>query len=191
MNKNKVVGLALASALLVGGTFAGTKALFSDTVQVNNELVFSTGDLDIEQIIEPNQINGGWVLDRNGDESLDGVMDGIMNLKPGDKIKKTVTIKNAGVLDAKISIEQLKEGGIIGSAAGAFTCSITGGDIENEILYAGHIREIELVVTMNEDAGGEHRKDKTPGNYNTDYLEPQTLELNSLCKVSAKQITEE
>ena len=48
MKKKKVAALALAASLLVGGTFIGTKALFTDSIENVGEISISTGDLDIE-----------------------------------------------------------------------------------------------------------------------------------------------
>ena len=47
MRKNKTVAYMLAATLLVGGTFAGTKALFSDTETSNNPLILTAGKVDI------------------------------------------------------------------------------------------------------------------------------------------------
>ena len=67
MKKNKTIAYMLAAALLVGGTFVGTKALFTDKIETAGELQISTGDVNIE-IIEPSK----WALIRNGNELKEG-----------------------------------------------------------------------------------------------------------------------
>ena len=71
MKKNKTVAYALAATLLVGGTFLGTKALFTDKVDTVGELSISTGDVDIVA-----EVTQDWTLDRNGYEPNTGTSDG-------------------------------------------------------------------------------------------------------------------
>lgn len=127
MNKNKTVAYTLAATLLVGGTFLGTKALFTDKVDTVGELSISTGDVDIK-VLDSSQ----WKLNRNGAEYKDGTTvqsdesdnDGELpevsggndnfntdkplanNLKPGDVLTKEVTIQNVGTLMASLNLEQ-------------------------------------------------------------------------------------
>ena len=119
----------LAATLLVGGTFLGTKALFTDKVDVASELAISTGDVDIE-VVGTND----WVLDRNGKEFSGDRTTGITdeereyntgvtiehgggsntqetggdvfanNLKCGDRLYKEIIIQNQGTLIADTTI---------------------------------------------------------------------------------------
>lgn len=67
MKKNKTIAYMLAATLLVGGTFVGTKALFTDRVDTVGELKISTGDVDIEVTADSQ-----WELSRNGSELKEG-----------------------------------------------------------------------------------------------------------------------
>lgn len=128
MKKNKTLAFMLAASLLVGGTFVGTKALFTDKIDVAGELAISTGDVDIE-VVKPTE--NKWVLDRNGVENSDGTIgvelrhdskDGAdietypgdentpttgtfaNNLKPGDIMYKDLFIENKGTLKAEVTL---------------------------------------------------------------------------------------
>ena len=47
MKKNKTIVYMLAAALLVGGTFVGTKAYFTDSAEAKTNLILSMGDVDV------------------------------------------------------------------------------------------------------------------------------------------------
>ena len=139
MKKNKTVAYMLAATLLVGGTFLGTKALFTDKLDSIGELAISTGDVDIEVTGI-----GTWTLTRNGvdlqdgtsnindiggtngfapihkdnkeDTKPEGVTDNTPfanNLKMGDVLTKTVTVENKGTLNAVLDLKQIEENGNI------------------------------------------------------------------------------
>ena len=106
MKKNKTVAYALAATLLVGGTFWGTKALFTDKVDTVGELSISTGDVDMVA-----EVTQDWTLDRNGYEPNTGTSDGgrlaqFDNLKYGDVLTKKVTITNKGTLKALVNFTE-------------------------------------------------------------------------------------
>ena len=86
MKKNKTIAYMLAAALLVGGTFVGTKALFIDVENTIGELAISTGDVDIK--VETIQ---EWKLDRNGFELADGT-----TVKSDDHIEYTEIVDENG-----------------------------------------------------------------------------------------------
>ena len=50
MKKNKTIAYMLAATLLVGGTFAGTKALFESKVTAQTDLVITTGSLKLVDV---------------------------------------------------------------------------------------------------------------------------------------------
>ena len=101
MKKSKIISLLLAGALLVGGTFIGTKALFSDTETVANQLVLTTGKVDI-RIIPDRWIRN--VEDKNEDgviNALDDVygqgceesVEGIFtNVQPGETFTRYINV---------------------------------------------------------------------------------------------------
>ena len=106
MKKNKTVAFALATALLVGGTFMGTKAWFTDTKEVKNNLVLTMGTLDLAVS------EGDWLLTKqNPAESIQPLKGTDVeknttynNIRPGDVLTKTISIDNVGSLDQKLSV---------------------------------------------------------------------------------------
>lgn len=94
MKKNKTIAYALAATLLVGGTFVGTKALFTDKADATTDLVLTTGKVDVE-------VNEGkW--SRNGVESDNGEFGLVI---PGDIFTKKITISNKSTVDAKLTTD--------------------------------------------------------------------------------------
>lgn len=181
MRKNKTIAYALAATLLVGGTFLGTKALFTDKVDVAGELKISTGDVDIEVI---NQTD--WTLDRNGDEANTGTNheDGSLdNIKPGDVLTKEITIKNAGTLIAEVNLVR-NEKVNLGVLDGFLTLEETldkGNNVDNLTLNPDEEKTVELKISAN--GPGLHNKE----GYNTDEIEKETVDLTSAWTLNAKQ----
>ena len=118
MKKNKTLAYTLAAALLVGGTFLGTKALFQDQVESSNPLILTSGKVDIS-IAE----DGKWrknVTDRHPDgvissgDKLDdneGVGTEFKNVQPGDTFSKYISIiNNSSTYDVNLKIEENLEG---------------------------------------------------------------------------------
>lgn len=93
MKKNKMIAYALAATLLVGGTFAGTKALFTNEATIDNDLVIETGKVDIQAVNDT-----GWIL--NGEKSYEGD-----KLVPGDRLVRNVEIKNNSNVPTKINVK--------------------------------------------------------------------------------------
>lgn len=97
MKKNKTIGFMLAATLLVGGTFMGTKAWFTDQAEANANLTITTGSMDLEVS------EGDWT--KVGDsESTPESGNTFTNVRPGDKFTKTVTVTNEGTLKQKLSV---------------------------------------------------------------------------------------
>lgn len=102
MKKNKTIGFMMAAVLLVGGTFMGTKALFTDKAEATNNLVITMGNLDI------NTKEDEWKIITStdtGTETTQKASD-ITNVKPGDRFRKKVTVTNNGSLNQKLDIER-------------------------------------------------------------------------------------
>lgn len=192
MKKNKTVAYMLAATLLVGGTFLGTKALFTDKVDSIGELTISTGDLDIRA-----DATKDWTLDRNGEEDLTGtdinekVFD---NLKTGDKLEKSIRITNDGTLKANISInrsildEKLPEGII-------FTGSIDNKTI-NDQTYTKTLEKgehIDLDLKIHVTGGGKHIKNEsltgneTANQLNSDAQNEEVIDLKDSYVIEAVQ----
>ncbi|CEO12306.1 Uncharacterised protein [[Clostridium] sordellii] len=199
MKKNKTVAYALAATLLVGGTFLGTKALFTDSIENVGEISISTGDLDIEAD------DTNWVLDRNGTEHGDGTnnvedpegngesMDKNMsnditrtksfanNLKPGDKLIKKVMVTNKGTLAVGNLSVTKNEGNIdLGPLAGLIT--VSEGKLGKTSLIPGESTELQLEIVV-KNQGGQHNKE----GYNTDDIENATIRLKNAWTLNATQ----
>lgn len=103
MKKNKTVAYMLATALLLGGTFVGTNALFSDTETSNNNLILKTGKVDIT-VSENDWLKN--VQDQNGDGQITAIdrpynqgceqnSNGeFNNIQPGDTFTRYINILN-------------------------------------------------------------------------------------------------
>lgn len=208
MKKNKRMAYALAVTLLVGGTFVGTKALFTDMEQVAGELKISTGDVDIEVVGDTN-----WVLDRNGNEYADGSTVGgetginvplneietevnfANNIKPGDVLTKEITIKNAGTLIANVGLVRNEEVNF-GVLEGFLTLEETlveGQNVDSLIMHPEEEIKVQLRISAN--GGGLHNTDDvttdgvTIKNYNKDTIEKTTVDLTNAWTLHATQQT--
>lgn len=123
MNKKKTIAYMMAATLLVGGTFVGTKAWFSDKVDTDNGIKITMGTLDLElkeNGAEGENQNKGWKLIRdeqvisealgtkkesnenskNGDIKKEHV-----NIRPGDYFEREFTVTNKGSLDQIVKID--------------------------------------------------------------------------------------
>lgn len=103
MNKNKLLSFLLAGGLLVGGTFLGTKALFSDKETSTNTLRLTTGKVDIKVSEQPwlrnvQDKNGDGeitVLDKPYDQKCESNDTGVFeNVQPGDTFTRYINILN-------------------------------------------------------------------------------------------------
>ncbi|WP_455537590.1 hypothetical protein [Terrisporobacter sp.] len=203
MRKNKTIAYMLAVTLLVGGTFLGTKALFTDKINTVGELSISTGDVDIK-VIE----DAGWILDRNGNEHADGstvfgetgtgegtLVDGgdnfttdnplANNLKPGDILTKTIKVQNQGTLIAELDLTNNAD---VQNRLGDLKDLITAtGEIlgDKTELLPGETATLKLKLEVNNE-GGDHNKD----GYNTDDIEDYKVDLNGAWVLTATQQTE-
>ncbi|MBC8632011.1 hypothetical protein H8697_09870 [[Eubacterium] tenue] len=151
MKKNKTVAYMMAAMLLVGGTFAGTKAWFTAKKTVDTSFEITTGSIDIETE------DKGWVVKTPKDEKTEMVVrpGSGMNFKPGDILEKEVTIKNIGDLAQKLEINRsnVKEND-------NFKVSILGLEkdqmlsVEDSITFTIRV-EADLEKMDNEDANKE------------------------------------
>ncbi|MGL4570490.1 MAG: hypothetical protein ACRCVJ_05460 [Clostridium sp.] len=113
MKKNKIVAFAMAGALLVGGTFAGTKAWLSDKATEKSDLVITTGNIDVETTVR-DEWTPGYLEYKEGagivairDNTTEAESDGnggFKNVRPGDKFFKTIEIRNTGTLTQKLNV---------------------------------------------------------------------------------------
>ena len=184
MKKNKTVAYMLAATLLVGGTFLGTKALFTDKVDTVGELSISTGDVDIDA-----DVTQDWHLERNGEElntgtSNDGRLAQFENLKYGDVLTKEVKITNKGTLKALVNFEENKEITSKLPDGIAYTARIVDGkQLEKDTLVApGESSTIEFKLEVVK--GGQHNEN---GSFNSDNQEETIIDLNDSYTLTAQQ----
>lgn len=203
MKKNKTIAYMMAAMLLVGGTFLGTKALFTDSIDNVGEISISTGDLDIE--LE----DANWVLDRNGIEHGDNTQnvddpEGIgkgeiisndmnrtkafaNNLKPGDVLTKTVKVTNKGTLAVgDLSVTE-NEGKLnLHHLSGLIT--VSKPQLGKTTLLPGESTTLTLKMTV-ENKGGQHYKEgeNNVEGYNTDDIENSTVTLKDAWSLNATQ----
>lgn len=105
MKKNKTIAYMLAAALLVGGTFVGTKAYFTDSVESKTNLILSMGDVDVSA--EDTEWKYETTVHGKKEATAFRLLnsDSFMNVKPGDKFVKEVIIKNSSNIDTDLVIE--------------------------------------------------------------------------------------
>lgn len=150
MKKNKTVAFMLAATLMVGGTFLGTKAWFTDTETSSNNLVVTTGTLDLTVTD-----NEGWVRkstdstgQANHTESLESAKDetntSFTNVRPGDYFEKEITVTNTGTLKQKLTITNN-----ITTGSDLYDVSVTGLSTGDEIGVADNdkTKTLKIVVT--------------------------------------------
>lgn len=149
MKKNKTIAYALAATLLVGGTFAGTKAWFTASGEVDSGLVVTTGSMGLEVNSEKN-----WtVIEEDGYETeITNKTNGndFKNAKPGDAFEKIVTIKNTGSLD---QVLEVNGGSIDNTKNKNFTVTLEGLDKIQGVLSAGsnNTKQFKIKVATNVD----------------------------------------
>lgn len=184
MKKNKTVAYALAATLLVGGTFLGTKALFTDKVDTVGELSISTGDVDLGQYVSKD-----WTLDRNGEDSNTGSTSKVAdfdNLKYGDVLTKEVKIINKGTLKAVVDFKRNTD--VTNKLPDGIQYEATFKNENGEKIESGSVMEpnttgiVEFKLEVIE--GGKHNE-----SINSDEQEKQIIELNDSYTLDAKQIT--
>lgn len=139
MKKNKVISLLLAGSLLVGGTFLGTKALFSDTKTVSNPLVLTTGKVDINvQADEWNHYRNGNYVDslKYGTE--------FTNVQPGDSFIKDIIVTNNSTYSVKLAVEKELQN-IPDGFEGLIDLTHT---VKDDPMSKGSMREIRVEVKI-------------------------------------------
>lgn len=188
MKKNKTAAYMLAATLLVGGTFVGTKALFTDSVDSIGELTLSTGDIDIEA-----EVIQDWILDRNGKDdnkgtNNPGAPEGPLfdNLKTGDVLTKTVEIENVGTLIAEVILMEEKSVTAElpeGINLTAYIKDESGNLVPGKsTMLPGKKATIDFKIEVA--GGGEHNKD---GSLNSDEQEQVFIDLDNAYTLNAVQ----
>ncbi|MDU4935801.1 MAG: hypothetical protein E6X43_10855 [Peptostreptococcaceae bacterium] len=184
MKKNKTIAYMMAAMLLVGGTFVGTKALFTDQVDATGEISISTGDVDIEVVNDAK-----WEIDRqgSGDEnigSLPGELADFDNLKYGDTLTKTIEIENKGTLKAVVSLNENHEVTKRLPDAIQYTAKFIDGK-DNVVLNRGDRQKVELKIHVTD--GGKHNESEK--SINSDSQEQDIIVLTNGYTLDAKQVT--
>ena len=186
MNKKRVISYVMAAALLVGGTFAGTKALFTDSVDAIGEVTISTGDVDLAITSEKNE----WTLNRNGDEDGKGTnaSENIFNnLKTGDVLTKQIEVTNNGTLVAEVELVRNEIQDAVLNGKMDYTATVTNKDgkvsnTEKMIMQPGEKITIDLMLKVT--GGGKHNDE---GSLNHDDQEGKAINLSNLYQLNATQ----
>lgn len=163
----------LAATLLVGGTFVGTKAWFTDKVDAKNDLVITTGTLDVE--FEDDWCEQ-WGVIGTGTEAKKVGNNVYENVKPGDGFIKGVAITNKGTLSTKLSVEggQVKEG----KEDMPFTIEYQGlNDLNGKILEPNETVYFNINGTFNHDLDNTYQNTEISLN---EYLEDITINANQI-----------
>lgn len=189
MKKNKTIAYALAATLLVGGTFLGTKALFTDKIDTVGELSISTGDVDIDA-----KVVQDWTLDRNGEEPNTGTPDpsgNILlakfdNLKTGDVLTKKVNLTNKGTLKAVVDFK--RDSNVKLPDGIKYTATYTDNkgnkleETEDLLMNIGESATIDFKIEVL--GGGQHNNQ---GSLNSDEQEKTIINLNDSYILDAVQ----
>lgn len=162
MKKNKTIAYMLATTLLVGGTFAGTKAWFSETGTVENGLIVKMGSFDLDIIENMDEVGKegpeGWVHYRNGKpEEIKTDKNGnkFTNIKPGDQFIRTITFKNNGTLNQRVFLDTSKfegkvpSGFIYNKNMGGFPGGVQGSTYKD--IRPGEEATIKLSIQVSKD----------------------------------------
>ena len=149
MKKNKTIGFMMAAVLLVGGTFMGTKALFTDKATASNDLVITMGNLDINTKEEP------WEVTTSTDTGTEVTKEAskITDAKPGDRFLKKVTIKNDGSLNQKLDI---KRTGDSDDYPNTIKVGQTIEKLNGAVLEPGKSVDTYIEVAIDKNMGGEY-----------------------------------
>lgn len=180
MKKNKTVAFMLAATLLVGGTFMGTKALFTDNVTANNDLVITMGNLNLD-IVE-----GKWENTNPGQETTQGEgekSNEFSNAKPGDVFRKKITVKNEGSLKRKLSISKTGRHPILPQGMSFDDAELM--ELDGLVLRAGEVsHEYYITLTIDKSLGGVYEEE----GYNK--ANQPTFEFNGIYEMKAEQTDE-
>ena len=144
MRKNKTVAYMLAAALLVGGTFAGTKALFQDTETVHNPLIIKTGKVDITAY------GNSWIMmNESGVILEDGsnVDNTFSNVQPGYKFTKNIRISNNSSSTYNVNLGVKASDNIPTDLKNIIT--ITNQDMSQKVLSPGGSTTMTVEVKIN------------------------------------------
>ena len=142
MKKNKTIAYMLAATLLVGGTFVGTKALFTDSATAKTDLVITMGEIGIEV----NEDATWKIKEQNGE--VEEVVEGkeFTNLKTGDKLVKEITITNTGNLHRKLTITNEGMAPVLPQGIKFSAKSIE--DLNGIVVEPMENKEVELVLEV-------------------------------------------
>ncbi|MGL6106254.1 hypothetical protein [Romboutsia sp.] len=191
MKKNKTIAFVMAAGLLIGGTFAGTKAWFTDQEVVNNDLVITTGDIEVDANDEEEKwvpvyktIDGEYTqfYDKAApgtskvEVKEDGANKSFTNVRPGDVFRKEINVKNTGTLN-----QIVKTSG--GDDVDGDNFEVISGSITNYTLKPGEATSFQILVKVSEAMDSKKRS----GSENTEFIlekamTPIVIEANQVNK---------
>lgn len=186
MSKKKTIAYLIAGSLLIGGTFIGTKAWFTDGGTADNSLIVTMGSFNLD-IIENKDVKEqptGWVLHRNGKpESIKTEANGhnFTNVKPGDQFIRTVTFKNSGTLNQRVTLDlsnfkgEVPSGFMFNTNMGGFPGGVIGSTYKD--IPGGGEETIKMSIKVTKDMLNEGFSGET-FNMNLGNIEVSSKQIN-------------
>ncbi|WP_102399620.1 hypothetical protein [Haloimpatiens massiliensis] len=155
MSKKRIVSLALAGVLLLGGGVFGTRAYFKAKSDVDANLVIKTGTLKVAKENDSKWEYKG-VAEQVGENEIDAATKDVVKVsektnsfdvvKPGDVFEKVVTITNTGDLHERIKAVKV-EGQEVENLYRVFDIKIEGLT-DNKILAPNETMNIKITATL-------------------------------------------
>jgi len=128
MKKQKLAALATASALVAGGAFLGSQALFNGRTEVEPRLSIQTGSIAIDVAPET------WVATTFGTQAVAVDGNAFTHAQIGDVFTTDITVTNTGTLNAEVTGTLAQLGGYFYVNGVPFTLAV-GNPYYN---YYGH-----------------------------------------------------
>lgn len=182
MDKRKKVSVLLGVLLLLGGAASGTKAWLSNTKDISNDLVITTGTFDLTV-----DNSSRWEVVNHDDTEINGELigNGFTNVRPGDIFTKTVKITNTGTLKQELSVIEpkfiMKETN--NNQSNIFDISHNALEsIDKKVINPGETKTFDIIVRTN----AENMIKDTHEKLNLDFkniITPITIEGNQTNQV--------
>lgn len=177
MDKRKKVSILLGVLLLLGGAASGTKAWLSNTKDISNDLVITTGTFNLSV-----DDSSRWVVVNHEDTEINDVLKGnkFINVRPGDIFKKTITITNTGTLKQKLSVKEpnFKIKNIDNSQSNIFDISHNAVEvIDKTVIEPQEKKSFDIEVRTNADKMIKDTHENVNLNFK-DIITPITIEGN-------------
>lgn len=155
MSKKRIISLALAGVLLLGGGVLGTRAYFKAKSDVDANLVIKTGTLKVAKENDSKWEYKG-VVEEVDENEIDAATKDVIKVsektnsfdvvKPGDVFEKVVTITNTGDLHERIKAVKV-QGQELESLYNVFDIKMEGLT-DSKILAPNETMDIKITATL-------------------------------------------